>query len=117
MPGHRRGFCRGCRPQVQTVGQRPEHPGLYRDGAAGEAGVKSLQQFAGVGAHLIEPGDRVAGLGAQAHLPTVAFGPLGGDQFIEQFRRVAGHVLQDSVDRLGHQLQARQLPRGGQDVG
>ncbi|MGI5192991.1 hypothetical protein ACQEVY_04975 [Streptomyces sp. CA-288835] len=48
-----------------------------RNGAAGEAGVKPLEQFAGVGPRLPEAGDGVAGPGAQAHRPPVAFGPLG----------------------------------------
>lgn len=94
-----------------------EYLGLRRNGAGGEACVKSLKQFAGVGAHLLEPGDGVAGMGAQAHLPPVTFGPLGGDQLIQQFRRVSGHILQDGAHRLGHQLQSGQLPRGGRDVG
>ncbi len=34
-----------------------------------------------------------AGLGAQAHRPSVSFRPLGGDQLIQQFRRGSGHVL------------------------
>jgi hypothetical protein len=39
----------------------PEHLGLCREGAAGEADMEAPEQFASVGAHLGEPGDGVAG--------------------------------------------------------
>ncbi|WP_146065028.1 hypothetical protein [Streptomyces sp. SM1] len=60
---------------------RSEHLRLRRS-AAGEPGVKALQQFAGVVAHLLLAGGGVAGLGAQANRPAVALGPFGGDQLI-----------------------------------
>ncbi|MFD5134144.1 hypothetical protein [Streptomyces olindensis] len=79
----------------------PEHLGLRRKGAAGEACVEALEQLAGVGAHLLEPGNGVAGLGAQSHRSPVAFGPLGAHQLIQYVRRMAGHDLQGGADRLG----------------
>ncbi|WP_250400276.1 hypothetical protein [Streptomyces cellostaticus] len=59
-----------------------EHVRLRRS-AAGQPGVKALQQFAGVVAHLLQAGDGVAGLGAQANRPAVALGPFGGDQLVQ----------------------------------
>ncbi|KFG10403.1 hypothetical protein IQ61_02880 [Streptomyces scabiei] len=49
-----------------------------------------MQQFAGFVAHLLQAGDGVAGLGAQANRPAVALAPFGGDQLIQHLWRIAG---------------------------
>lgn len=71
----------------------------------------------GVTVGLGEPGDRVAGLGTQAHRAPITLGPLGGDQRLEQLGRDHGEFLQRGPDRFQHELQACQLPGSGQDVG
>ncbi len=99
-----------CKPAGDRQGlPAPCHPR--------EPVVRALQQFAGVVAHLLQAGDGVAGLGAQANRPAVALAPFGGDQLIQHLWCVAGPLFQHGADRLGHQVQAGQLPCGGQDVG